>query len=507
MINTFKQAFKLSMTYKINHFIYILKKTPIIKYMLPLNLYANKTLKNICMIISIIFDTITYFLKKALYILVFIILPFLLLDKPDYSFLWVLFFLSLVGALMHNYDLDSSEDKYYALVLMRMDAHQYVMSTTIFYMLRTFIGFFVCLYFINDPLQAFITSLMIVGMKSSILAIKIYLYNQYDMDIIQTGCTIVAVIIFLIGCLTFYFDYYLSLFMINNISYIFIVLGIFGLAYLFRFDHYLHIYKHIFNSNKDIDVNQINEKAYLERIENKQVTSSKHGFEMMHDLFMKRHHKVLWRMTYIKCVICGIVACASLSIFIFIPDIIEEASVDVINALPFFLFILYILNNSEDVTRTMFSNCDHSLLNYTFYREPKNLLHLFAIRLKELIKMNSTYAFIIAIAYAIILYLCHHPFYYSLIAFISIMCMCIFFTIHYLTLYYLMQPFDKNKEIVKPAYTIVTSLTYLFCYYMMDLSLAVVTFGITMIAFDVIYCVIACLLVYRLSVKTFRINS
>lgn len=297
--------------------------------------------------------------------------------------------------------------------------------------------------------------------------------------------------------------------MINNISYIFIVLGMLGIIYLYKFNHYLNIYKHIFN-NKDFDVNQINEKAYLERIENKQVTSSKHGFEMMHDLFMKRHHKALWHMTYIKCIICGVVACVALSIFIFIPDIadiIAEASVDVVNALPFFLFVLYILNNTEDVTRTMFSNCDHSLLNYTFYKEPKNLLHLFSIRLKELIMMNSTYSFIIAIAYALILYFCHNPFYYSLIAFVSIMCMSIFFTIHYLTLYYLMQPFDKNKEIVKPAYTIVTSLTYLFCYYMMDLNLSVIHFGITMIAFDIIYCAIACLLVYRFSVKTFRINS
>ncbi|MCD8028564.1 MAG: hypothetical protein LUF02_07890 [Erysipelotrichaceae bacterium] len=451
MINTFKQSFKLSMTYKINHFIYILKKTPIIKYMLPLNLYANRTLKNICMVISIILDIIAFFLRKALYILVFIVLPFILLDKPDYSFLWVLFFLSLVGALIHNYDLDSSEDKYYALVLMRMDVHEYVMSTTIFYMLKTFIGFFACLYFINDPLQAMITSLMIVGMKSFILAIKIYLYNRYDIDIIQTGCTIIAVIIFVIGCLTFYFDYYLSLSMINNNCYVFIVLGVLAFAYLYKFDYYLHIYKRIFNNNKDIDVNQINEKTYLERIENKQVKTSKHGFEMMHDLFMERHHKALWRMTYIKCIVCGIVACIALVLFIFVPNIIEEVSVDLVNALPCFLFVLYILNNSEDVTRTMFSNCDHSLLKYTFYREPKNLLHLFSIRLKELIRMNSTYAFIIAITYAFILYLCHNPLYYSLIAFISIICMCIFFTIHYLTLYYLMQPFDKNKEIVKPA--------------------------------------------------------
>ncbi|MCD7892979.1 MAG: hypothetical protein LUG60_04675 [Erysipelotrichaceae bacterium] len=462
------------------------------------------------MVISIIFDTITFFLRKALYILVFIVLPFLLLDKPDYSFLWILFFLSLVGALVHNYDLDSSEDKYYALVLMRMDAHKYVMSTSIFYMLTTFIGFFVCLYFITDTFQTLTCALMIIGIKSTILAIKIYLYYHYDIDMIQTICTIIAVMIFIIGFLTFYFDYYLSLSMINYISYIFIVLGILGFIYLYRFDQYLHIFKHIFNNNKDIDTKQINETTYLQRIENTNIQSTKHGFEMMHDLFMQRHHKALWRMTYIKCIVCGIVACASLSIFIFIPDIsdiVDEASVDVVNALPFFLFVLYILNNSEDVTRTMFSNCDHSLLNYTFYREPKNLLHLFSIRLKEMIKMNSTYALIIAVTYSVILYLCHYPFYYSVIAFISIMCMCIFFTIHYLTLYYLMQPFNKNKEIVKPAYTIVTTLTYMFCYYMMDLSLPVVTFGITMIAFDVIYCAIACLLVYRFSVKTFRINS
>ncbi len=507
MINTLKLSLKLSMTYQMNHFIYILKNTPIIKYMLPLNVYANKKLKNICLILSMIYQFIAFFFKKALYVLVFIICPFILLDKPDYSFLWLLFFLSIVGAFIHNYDLDNSEDKYYALILMRMDSNQYVLSTIIFYMLSTFIGFFVCLWFIIDIYQAIICSLMIIGIKSFVLAIKIYLYHKYNYDNIQLYCSIIGAIIFIIGCLMFYFDLYLSLSMINIISYIFIILGVLGFIYLYRFDHYLDIFKRIFRNNQDIDTDQINEKTYLDKIENNQVNSSKHGFEMMHELFMKRHHKTLWRMTYIKCIICGIIAVILIALLLLVPDMRIEIKDFVENNLPLFLFILYLLNNTMDITRTMFSNCDHSLLNYTFYREPKNLLHLFGIRLKEMIKMNCTYAFIIAFTYAIVLFLCESPFYYSFIALISIMCMSIFFSIHYLTLYYLIQPFNKNKEIVKPIYSIITTLTYIFCYYMMDLSLSLIHFGITMIAFDIIYCVIACLLVYRFSDKTFRINS
>ncbi|MCD7809165.1 MAG: hypothetical protein LUH02_07465, partial [Erysipelotrichaceae bacterium] len=201
------------------------------------------------------------------------------------------------------------------------------------------------------------------------------------------------------------------------------------------------------------------------------------------------------------------IAVILVGLLLLVPDMRLEIKDFVENNLPLFLFILYLLNNTMDITRTMFSNCDHSLLNYTFYREPKNLLQLFGIRLKEMINMNSTYDFIIALTYAIVLYLCDSPLYYSFIGFVSIMCMSIFFSIHYLTLYYLIQPFDKNKEIVKPVYSIITTLTYIFCYYMMDLRLSVIHFGITMIAFDIIYCVIACLLVYRFGVKTFRINS
>ena len=55
--------------------------------------------------------------------------------------------------------------------------------------------------------------------------------------------------------------------------------------------------------------------------------------------------------------------------------------------LPYFVFIMYMLNTTKNITNAMFINCDHCMLNYAFFHEPKNLLKLFQIRLREMIKM------------------------------------------------------------------------------------------------------------------------
>ena len=51
--------------------------------------------------------------------------------------------------------------------------------------------------------------------------------------------------------------------------------------------------------------------------------------------------------------------------------------------LPYFAFIMYLINRGTSFTQALFMNCDHSLLTYSFYKQPGFVLKLFQIRLRE----------------------------------------------------------------------------------------------------------------------------
>ena len=167
------------------------------------------------------------------------------------------------------------------------------------------------------------------------------------------------------------------------------------------------------------------------------------------------------------------------------------------------------MNRGTGFTRALFMNCDHSLLTYSFYKEPKMVLALFRIRLREIIKVNLLPAFVLGAGLALILYMSggtDQPLNYGIV-FISIICMSVFFSVHYLTIYYLLQPYNAATEMKSGTYQIVLSVTYLVCFFMMQLRMPIVIFGCICIGFSLLYCVVACILVYRLAPKTFRLRN
>ena len=52
------------------------------------------------------------------------------------------------------------------------------------------------------------------------------------------------------------------------------------------------------------------------------------------------------------------------------PEIKEAANEMILNWLPYFVFIMYMINRGTGFTRALFMNCDHSLLTYSFYKKP-----------------------------------------------------------------------------------------------------------------------------------------
>ena len=90
---------------------------------------------------------------------------------------------------------------------------------------------------------------------------------------------------------------------------------------------------------------------------------------------------------------------------------------------------------------------------------------------------------------------------------VSILCMSMFFSIHYLTIYYLLQPYNAGTELKSGTYRLILSGTYLVCFAIMQLRMPILVFGAMTIAFCVLYGVVASILVYRFAPKTFRIRA
>ncbi len=239
------------------------------------------------------------------------------------------------------------------------------------------------------------------------------------------------------------------------------------------------------------------------------ITSRKKGFEYLNELFIKRHRKILWRSTIRIAVVCAILCWGVLLLMTFRPETKADFNELVMTWLPYLAFIMYLINRGTGFTQALFMNCDHSLLTYSFYKQPGFILKLFQIRLREIIKINAVPALVIGVGLSLILYVSggtNNPLNYVVLV-VSILAMSLFFSIHYLTAYYLLQPYTAGTEMKSGTYRIVMLLTYVVCYAMMNLRLPILVFGAACIAFCVMYSIVACILVYKFAPQTFRLRT
>ena len=179
-----------------------------------------------------------------------------------------------------------------------------------------------------------------------------------------------------------------------------------------------------------------------------------------------------------------------------------------LTSLPYFVFIMYVINRGSVITQAMFINCDSSMLNYRFYRQPKVILELFKKRLKTLIKINMIPSLVIAIGLPFLLFVTggtSNDLNYILL-FISIISLSVFFSVHHLVIYYLLQPYDINMKAKSSTYSIVNGITYFICYLCIDLSYPTLIFATFVTLFSVIYILVALYLVYKYAYKTFKLK-
>lgn len=337
---------------------------------------------------------------------------FLYSDKPEELYiLHILLFLSIVGSFVNTHLFNPSKDKYYAMILMRMNAREYTLTNYTYSILKTLVGFLITLpifgLLAGFPLWlCLVLPFCIVGMKLFAASVPLYGYGINGKSYNESRLNMLVWIgIFIFLALA----YGLPLARITlpmNLSILLFIcclpLGVAGAVKIYSFKDYLEVNKELLvgltgQMDKSASTKLIKQQNEKRISTDSSIVSSRKGFEYLNELFIKRHKKILWSSALKIFIVCLFLITGALLAIYFVPEIRPKLNRMVMLSLPYFTFIMYAINRGTNFTQALFMNCDHSLLTYSFYKRRTFVLRLFVIRLREIVKINALPALTIAV--------------------------------------------------------------------------------------------------------------
>ena len=186
MAGTFRTAFALKNSYRANSVIYSLKQVPLLKRILPERLYGFQDLKVLAYIIAAVWELVTAFAGKFLYLLILSGICLLTLKSgvpAGQALLHMLVLLTACGAFVNTYLFNPTKDKYYAVMLMRMDAGKYALTDYGYAVLKVIAGFlpFTLIFGTLSGVPVWICILIpfsVAGAKLMAAALMLYRYEK-----------------------------------------------------------------------------------------------------------------------------------------------------------------------------------------------------------------------------------------------------------------------------------------------------------------------------------------
>lgn len=423
----------------------------------------------------------------------------------------------------------NNKEAYDMINLMRCDAKEYF---TVFMLYEKFLVFIYSILpmlligsIFNRPIpQTLLILIEITLLKFFGEAVQVYFFEKTGNAIARNSKIIISATI---GCLLFAYGLPLLKFTLNLeiiLTNIFILAAILiivclSLAYLFKYRKYKIIARTVLS--KDAIFNpeassaslafatvELDEKKLSKELLDTGKFNDKKGYDYLNSIFFYRHRKMI--ITPIKYRVLMILAATLflIALSIFFPSS-KLAMIEIIErSQPLIVFLMYSISTGERVCKAMFHNCDVSLLSYKFYREGKSILNNFTYRAKVIILLNLIPAVTLIFSLIILVVLCNHkqdivsmvPF------FLSILCLSCFFSIHHLLMYYVLQPYTSELTVKSPLFKISNGIIYFISYFCLNLKTSSSNFTLGILFVTIIYSIVALVLIYKLSPKTFKLR-
>lgn len=514
---------RLHMAYRVNGILYRLR-------FLSLS-YESGFAKTLGLVLAILRELLGLLLGKLLYMAAFFAAPLLLFPSEPPAGLYghLLLSLTLIGGIFNSKLLDAEQDVYYAVFLLRMDARRYALSAYGYTLLKDFMGFLTAALVVGRlALQAplvlcLLTPVLVCSVKLTAAGLELAHFTRRRRLARETKWFPVLQGLGLLLLAAAYLPPMLLGWAIpSGAAYaacgLFAFCGAWGACVLVRFPSFRQVYRRIFTPDNlallagDTDPAAKETQAqYQSKLTlDAGPDSRKTGCARFNELFVRRNYRLLMRPARRTAVIAGAALALGCAACLALPEIAAAINGALVPALPMMLLLMYFINRGNTVTQVLFFSCDSSMLSYRFYRQPRVILGIFTARLKSLTAINLLPTAVIALGLPLLL-LCSGgtdtPTDYLVLP-LAILAMSVFFSVHYLVLYYLLQPYTAGLENTSFGYRLITGLTYFVCYMIYaNVHGATMAFGIGMIVFAAVYVAAALLLAYRLAPRTFKLRT
>lgn len=522
MINTLLMSLKIDVVYSVNSFIYVLRKLPVFRDLLTDSVYKSKKIKSIVMIIGILLSLGRFLFFKFLYFGIIYLIASNIGNNLVNSFVHIYILFTIIGLFINNKLLITDKKKYFSIVLFGVDAKEYMRSCLWWSLLLSFIFNSISFLAFSKYIDySFLSGslLVVFNLLCRIVgeAFNIWFYKRNNYLWHVNTKLYFSIVLGLLGVsLLPIFNIFISYNLFLVIFILFVILVVVSLIYLYNISDYKLIFKRIntknavINSNHSDDYSRqalLNVRDKDKIIDNKKIQGKK-GYDLFNTIFFERHREILYRSAkkyalaifLIFLILSGLVVNYSdvkLTVFNFLS-----------NHLAYFVIIMYFINRGSVITQAMFYNCDHAMLSYNFYRYPDVLLNLFKKRLVTVAKVNLIPAVVMAVFIDILLYLSGFSLGINyLMVPLFIISLSIFFSVHYLVIYYLFQPYNKDMQFKRVSYSIVSLSVYFISYYLKDVVMSPLLFSMFSIFFTVGYILLALYLVYKKAPSTFKLYS
>lgn len=512
MIKTLYYSLKIDVYYAINSFIFLLRKIPFLNKVLNDDSYNNKIIKIVSGIIGVILSLGKSLLLKFVYYSVVLLIANTL-SNNNQSFYHVLFFLSLLGMFLNNHLLNAGLKKYLSVILFKMDAKNYLKYNLFWISITNIIFNTICLFSINNNLiMNIIFILLLFNLRFIGESFNLYYFRKKkDYWYNNSKLYLFIIVLFISLSILPFFNILIS----NNIivisSLISSFLAIISYIYFNSFNDYKVLLKRI-NTYQNIMNNNDNRQKLVD-VKDKDISinsdklKDKNGYDYFNTIFFERHKDILYRSSRNYSLV--LLAIYILIIYLTVSDSSMMPYVDYVlnKRMGIFLLVMYFINRGSVVTQAMFYNCDHAMLKYNFYREPKVITGLFKRRLSMVSKINLLPAIVICIGNCILLYLIGNTSIINYMAdFLFIIILSIFFSVHYLVIYYLLQPYDKDLKIKRFSYSIASIITYYICFNLSNMVVSSIIFSVFGLIICIIYIFLSLFLINKYAYKTFKIR-
>lgn len=310
MLKTLRLSLTLKNTYRVNSILYAIKQIPLIKNIIPDSIYSEGGLNVFANVLSVIWTVISTFIGKLLYFLIMISAVSGIYNLPESQgaalFLQLLLPLTVIGAFMNTLMFDPSKDKYYAMILLNMDARRYTLANYAFSLLRLMLGFTLAALLFGLAMglnvwECLLVPFFVAGMKISFAAQELKKYEKKGAVRNENKPAVIRFIAtFIILALTYAapaFGYILPESVTVALMCLTVLAGGLSVKKIITFNSHRAMYKELLTNALTVQMDESAQAKLLKEQSRKSIsadsgiTSSKKGFEYLNELFIKRHKK------------------------------------------------------------------------------------------------------------------------------------------------------------------------------------------------------------------------